>query len=266
MSNHVDESSSPDRPSSNDNLPDALSSREPSSSTEERSTRESSSLRSTLKQQPHLADRVNRFYPGVNNRYGGIDHSDLVIQNPETQLMHLQYAVQQSPGITSVVPDVTTIVAIIQYKPRNDESGQPRRCWDVFFGHGSEYNISVPFPADSTMTYTCGDMGAVVAAVTMIKLEGLGAPLLSQIYIATDSKTLAELFTGPGEREELHVADDIIDTVLEHCGRPEDPGSLGVNLWIVPSDVLQKLTTPPALPANPPSNPDHRLAWRTDRQ
>ncbi|CAJ0551353.1 Ff.00g112830.m01.CDS01 [Fusarium sp. VM40] len=211
MSNHVDESSSPDQPSSDEDFPDAPSSLEPSSSSEEpseeRSTRESDSLRSTPEQQPHPADRVHRFYPGVNNRYGGIAHSDLVVQDPETRLSHLQYAVQESPGTTSFVTDKSTIVAIIEFKYRNDESGKLQPYWDISFGHGCEYNHTESYPASTAMTDTCGDVRAFFAALMIIKARSLGTPLRSQVYIATDSETLVGLLTGPEERDESHVGE-----------------------------------------------------------
>jgi hypothetical protein len=213
MSNYVNGSSSitpPDRPCSNEFSPEPPSSREPSSDrpfSELGSTRQSSSLRSTPEQQPHPADRVSQFYQGRDNKYGGIIPSDLVVQDPETRLSHLQYLLRVSPFTTSFVTDKTTIVATIQHEHRNDASGEPRRCWDISFGHGSEHNHCESFPVNIIMTDTCGDVCALIAALRIIKSRGLGAPLLSQVYIATDSETLVGLFTGPGERDESHVGE-----------------------------------------------------------
>lgn len=55
------------------------------------------------------------------------------------------------------------------------------------------------------MSDTFGDVCAFISALGIIKSIILRTPLLSQIYIATDSETLAELFTGPEERDESLV-------------------------------------------------------------
>ncbi|SPJ73963.1 uncharacterized protein FTOL_03693 [Fusarium torulosum] len=183
-----------DRPSSDESPPERPYSEESMSD----------SLRSTPEQSPHPEDKIKMFYPGRDNIYGGILPSNLVVWDPETRLSHLQYVAQLSPETTALMTDKTTIVVSIRHEYRNDDSGDRRRCWDIYFGPGSVWNFCQSYPLDNTMTHICGDVHALIYALCTIKFYTLGGSLLSQIYIATDSYSMSHLFTGPSKDPETN--------------------------------------------------------------
>jgi hypothetical protein len=181
-------------PSSDDSYPERPPSDRASS---EESTPDS--LQSTPEQSPHPEDKIRMFYPGKDNIYGGIPHSNLVVWDPETRLAHLQYVAQLPSETTALMMDKTTILVRIQHEYRNDDSGDRRRCWDIYFGPGSALNVCQSYPIDSTMTHICGDVHSLIYTLYTIKNHIPNSSRPSQIYIAADSYSLATLFTRPSK-------------------------------------------------------------------
>jgi hypothetical protein len=149
----------------------------------------------TPEQSPHPDDKIRLFYPGKNNKFGGITHSNLVVWDPQTRWLHLQYVAQLFPEPTTLMTDRTTVVVCIRHEHRNNDWGDRRRCWDIYFGPGSRLNFCQSYPIYDPMSDKCGDVHALIYALHTSKLFTDG-PLLSQIYIVTDSYSLATLFTG----------------------------------------------------------------------